>query len=88
MVDKADLLELDNQRQAGADDLKIYFPELNAPEWLTLADLEVAQQMVFDWEDGSEDYKPRYRAFVLVLKVFEHLDAARRAAGKAHLGSS
>jgi hypothetical protein len=88
MVDKADFLKLDNGGQAGADDLKIYFPELSVPEGLTLKDLEEAEQMVFDWEDGDEDYKPRYRAIVLVLKVFEHLMAAVRAAGKARLESS
>jgi hypothetical protein len=88
MVDKAGLLELERSRQAGVDDLKTYFPDLSVPEGLTLADLEAAEQMVFDWEDGDEEDKPRYRAIVLVIKVFEHFMGALRAAGKVHLESS
>ena len=39
MVDKAGSLELERSRQAGADDLKIYFPELKVPEGITWHDL-------------------------------------------------
>jgi hypothetical protein len=72
MVDKADLLELQRSRQAGADDLKTYFPELKVPQGLTWDDLEVAEKMVFDWEENPESH----RAFGLVLRVFEHLTMA------------
>jgi hypothetical protein len=78
MVDKAESFQLENGRQAGADDLKTYFPELNVPDGLTLADLEVAEQMVFSWEENPDSH----RAFGLVLKVFEHLTAAILAARK------
>ena len=77
---KAILLELESSRQAGADDLKTYFPELNVPEGLTFADLEAAEQMVFDWEEGSD-----YRAFGLVLRVFENLSAAVLAAQRGRV---
>ena len=83
MVDKADCLQLDNGRQAGADDLKKYFPELDVPSGLTFVDLEAAEQMVFDWEDGGD-----HRAFALVLRIFEHLEAARHAALKGQYQSS
>jgi hypothetical protein len=84
MVDKAGLLELERSRQAGARDLKTYFPELNAPEGLTMADLEVAEQMIFDWEEKPESH----RAFGLALRVFEHLEAALHAARKGRSQSS
>lgn len=76
MVDKASVLELESSRQAGADDdLRTHFPELNVPQGLTLADLEAAEDMVLEWENNGE-----YRAFALVLRVFEHLTAAVQAA--------
>ena len=81
MVDKADCLQLDTGGQAGADDLKTYFPELNVPDGITWKDLEVAEQMVFDWEEKPESH----RAFGLVLRVFEHLRAAVLAAEKDRL---
>jgi hypothetical protein len=62
---------LQESRQAGADDLSTYFPELRIPAGLTWRDLEVAEQMVFDWENDDD-----WRAFGLVLRVFEHLRAA------------
>lgn len=80
MVDKADCLHLDNGRQAGADDLKTYFPELKVPEWLTWKDLEVAEQMIFDWEEKPESH----RAFGVILRVFEHLTTAILVAQKGH----
>jgi hypothetical protein len=76
MVDKAGALELERSRQAGADDLKTYFPELNVPSGITWHDLEVAEQMVFDWENGGD-----YRAFGLAIKIYEYLRAAVLAAG-------
>jgi hypothetical protein len=75
MVDKARLLELELSRQAGADDLKTYFPELKVPFGVTWHDLEVAEQMVFDWENGGD-----YRAFGLAIKIYECLRAAVLAA--------
>ena len=75
MVDKADLLEQDWARQAGADDLKTYFPELKVPYGVTWHNLEVAEQMVFDWENGGD-----YRAFGLAIKIYEYLRAAVLAA--------
>jgi hypothetical protein len=58
--------------------LKIYFPELKVPQGLTWEDLEVAEQMVFDWEENPDSH----RAFGLVLRVFEHLTMAVLAAQK------
>jgi hypothetical protein len=81
MVDKAGLLELERSRQAGADDLKTYFPELKVPYGVTWHDLEVAEQMVFDWEEKPESH----RALGLVLRVFEHLRAVVLAAEKDRL---
>jgi hypothetical protein len=60
-----------------ADDLKTYFPELNVPRGITWHDLEVAEQMVFDWEDGSDS-----RAFGLAIKIYEPLRKAVLAAEK------
>jgi hypothetical protein len=40
--------------------------------------LEVAEQMVFDWEEKPESH----RAFGLVLRVFEHLTMAILVAQK------
>jgi hypothetical protein len=56
------------------NELKRYFPELDAPDGLTLADLESAEQMVFDWEEGRD-----FRALTLVVRLYEHLKAAARA---------
>jgi hypothetical protein len=71
MVDKAGLLELELARQAGADDLKTYFPELKVPLGVTWHDLEVVERMVFDWEEGGDT-----RAFGLAIKIYEYLRAA------------
>jgi hypothetical protein len=71
----ARFLELELSRQAGADDLKTYFPELKVPFGVTWHDLEVAEQMVFDWENGGD-----YRAFGLAIKIYECLRAAVLAA--------
>jgi hypothetical protein len=78
MVDKADCLKLNNGRQAGANDLETYFPELKIPHGLTWEDLEVAEQMIFDWEEKPDSH----RAFGLVLRVFERLMMAVLAARK------
>ncbi len=76
MDDKAGVRPYTDSRQAGADeDLRRYFPELDVPGGLTLADLEAAEQMVFDWEDNGD-----WRAFGLVLNIFQHLLAASRVA--------
>jgi hypothetical protein len=75
MVDKASLLELERPRQAGEDELKTYFPELKVPYGVTWHDLEVAEQMVFDWENGCD-----YRAFGLAIRIYEYLRAAVLAA--------
>ena len=74
MVAKAGSLKLDSGGQAGADEVLRYFPDLEIPEGLTLADLEKAEDMVMDWCDGRE-----LRAIVLVSKLFRHLEEARRA---------
>ena len=80
MVDKVNLLELERSRQAGADDLKTYFPELKVPYGVTWHDLEVAEQMVFEWEEGGD-----YRAFGLAIKIYEYLRAVVLAAEKESL---
>jgi hypothetical protein len=49
-----------------------------------MADLEVAEQMIFDWEEKPESH----RAFGLALRVFEHLEAALHAARKGRSQSS
>jgi hypothetical protein len=56
------------ERQAGA------FPNLPIPEGLTLEDLEVAEDMIMDWCESAEN-----RAVDTVIKLFQHLQAARLA---------
>jgi hypothetical protein len=79
MVDKADCLELDNGRQAGAD-LKMIFPNINIPDGLTLSAAKAAEQMILDWEIESDCF-----SLEIVLKVFEFLTAAVRA-NQAEIG--
>jgi hypothetical protein len=55
--------------------LKTYFPELKVPYGVTWRDLEIAEQMVFDWENGGD-----YRAFGLAIKIYEYLRTAVLAA--------
>jgi hypothetical protein len=70
MVDKAQNDTLNTDRQAGADELERWFPEIaaRAPPGITLVDLEAAEQIIYDWRDGGE-----HRALIAALKVYERL---------------
>ena len=64
---------LSDSRQAGVD-LKKLFSDLHVPKGLTIEDLIEAEDMVLDWQDGSD-----YRALALVSKLYEHLRARDRS---------
>jgi hypothetical protein len=55
------------QGQAGAS------ANLRVPDGLTVADLEAAEDMVYEWHESGD-----YRAIDVVIKVYEHLTAAAR----------
>jgi hypothetical protein len=72
MVDKAQMEVLNSERQAGADDVRRWFPNLRIPGGLTFADLYDAEDMALNWRDEGEP-----RALELVVTIYERLTAAR-----------
>jgi len=74
MVDKAQMSVPNAERQAGADDIKRWFPNLRIPDGISFADLYDAEGIVLNWDDEGEP-----RALELVVTIYEHLTAARAA---------
>ena len=61
-------------RQAGEDDWKRLFPKLRISKGLTFADVEAAEDLVYEWDDSGEP-----RPLQLVVTIYEFLTAARLA---------